>query len=132
MIDYISATALAIKERVRQSMCYQCGLSLGYTMDDMDDQDSKESEHVREILDYYDLHAEVLTENCLRALVQVLLVPETKDGIIKQTAAALWEMLGDPDSNGETPPDIYHRTASRMMHGYLLLINRPFTDAFTS
>lgn len=68
-----------------------------------------------------------LGANALAALCLLLLDPDNAALLIDQFARLLWTTLGDPDSGGATPPEVYRR-AGCALHLVLVGLLQPEND----
>lgn len=59
------------------------------------------------------------TEHVMASLACLFMHPHNADTVVESFTGILWSILGDPERNGEKPPDIY-RKAGFAMHVALL------------
>lgn len=89
------------------------------------------SEHIAHLsneLAELGLDPEHVARHVMYAMAGLLMRPENSNALVTAFTDVLWTILGDPDRNGDKPPEIYRRAGFYLFVSFLGLFDSSIPD----
>lgn len=97
----------------------------GFDTEVLEDPNSPDTlELYRELTATVGLNFELTASHVLTSITALLTDDEVSDYNVKNLSRTLWKILGDPEKNGDEPPELYTE-AGKAMYAWVLVLLYP-------